>query len=246
MATRASLARGTAPKEVYEGRVHKWERRWLVHKKGTVKTEAMLELLRWIVTDARCPELTGPRHPHIKPLKRPIIRQPSKKLPEQPTDQPTEQGREPATAAGAGVGAAAPGTAAQNTPAKVTEQPVVQTATVAGGKDPASAPDGKLPPPLGLHHLQTDAQAGMPQDVADAMAAEDAALRGLGNASAPQEPSSATPMMGGDPRVVVHPKPGAQEAADAETYLPGGVDGLLASGVAEECDVEMTGTDAPS
>ncbi|GLI68690.1 hypothetical protein VaNZ11_013176 [Volvox africanus] len=242
MATRASLARGTAPKEVYEGRVHKWERRWLVHKKGTVKTEAMLELLRWIVTDARCPELTGPRHPHIKPLKRPIIRQPSKKPPE----QPTEQGGEPVTAAEAGAGAAAPGTAAQNTPAKVMEQSVVRTFTVAGGHDLVPAPGGNLPPLQGLDHLQTQAQAGMPQYVADATAAEDAALRGLGNALASQEPNSVTPMVGDDPRVAVHPKPGPREAVRTETYLPGGVDEPLASCIAEECDMEMTGTAAPS
>ncbi|GIL72380.1 hypothetical protein Vretimale_4147 [Volvox reticuliferus] len=251
MATRASLARGTAPKEVYEGRVHKWERRWLVHKKGTVKTEAMLELLRWIVTDVRCPELTSPRHPHIRPLKRPIIRQPSKK----PSEQHAEQGGEPATAtaagagAGAGAGTAAPGTAAQDPAAKATDQSVVQKADVTGEQTPAPAPGGELPPLQfqDLHHPQT--QAGLPQNAANVTTAEDTALQGVGKASPSQEPNSATPIIGSGPRVaVVDPGPGAREAADTEACLPGDADGHpLASGAAlaaEEHDVEMTDTAA--
>ncbi|GFR41452.1 hypothetical protein Agub_g2139, partial [Astrephomene gubernaculifera] len=85
MATRGSQARNTAPKEVYEGRVHKWEKRIVQHKKGVVRSEVQLEVLRWIATDELCPELTGPRHPHIKPLKKPIIRQP--KPPSEPTGE---------------------------------------------------------------------------------------------------------------------------------------------------------------
>lgn len=37
-------------KQPVEGRVHKWERRWVVVKKGTQKAEVQLELLRWIIT----------------------------------------------------------------------------------------------------------------------------------------------------------------------------------------------------
>ena len=50
MASRARAVINTAPREQIEGRVHKWERRWVVHKKGTQKQEVQLELLRWIQT----------------------------------------------------------------------------------------------------------------------------------------------------------------------------------------------------
>ncbi|EFJ44888.1 hypothetical protein VOLCADRAFT_106262 [Volvox carteri f. nagariensis] len=251
MATRASLARGTAPKEVFEGRVHKWERRWLVHKKGTIKTEVMLELLRWIVTDERCPELTGPRHPHIKPLKRPIIKQPSKKPAEQageqageqqgagqPAEQDAEQGGEPATAA-------------------ATEAPK-QAAAIDTDKNPQEQPAGAAGGQTAIAFGGVLQQPQQPQEgVAGSRAAfaDNSAPQGAGVAilTPQQEPNSAAdagldPLVTGaaEPTKVFHVA--FQSIGDPTEGVPPGRDGPPAPGDGQPAaaqDIEMADAVGP-
>ncbi|GLC33854.1 hypothetical protein PLESTB_000511800 [Pleodorina starrii] len=253
MATRASLARNTAPKEVYEGRVHKWERRWLVHKKGTVKTEVMLELLRWIVTDEQCPEITGPRHPHIKPLKRPVIRQPSKKSAEQAGEQDAAQGNEQGVGPSAGPAAAAPPDQQTATPAEQPGELPTEQATAAAPVDQAPAPSEEPPPPAQELEPQPEPE---PQQQAD-LAVEDAAGGSGGAVQAQQELHGAGPV-GDDPRAGADSAgdlPAGTSTAEVQETAEGGTAGAAAvddgqapseAQPAMAPDVEMADTDAPS
>lgn len=74
MTTRASLARGGFVKEQFDGRVHKWERRWVATKKGTLKQELQLELLKWVPTGQSLVHSGGARagvEPYPSPSKAP-------------------------------------------------------------------------------------------------------------------------------------------------------------------------------
>ena len=54
MATRGAAGR-VGIKENFEGRVHKWERRWVSTKKGTQKEEVQMQLMKWIQTGTYLP-----------------------------------------------------------------------------------------------------------------------------------------------------------------------------------------------
>jgi hypothetical protein len=88
MTTRASAARGTT-KELFDGRVRKWVKEWTPVSDDRKKSETALKLLKWIQTgtltgapgvsapvtastlpaEEKTEQLSGPRHPRIKPVR---------------------------------------------------------------------------------------------------------------------------------------------------------------------------------
>lgn len=67
MATRGRHARDDGQKE-FTGRVHHWSYAWVTSKQPKTKE---LKFRRWQQTDERLPELAGPRHSYIEPVKDP-------------------------------------------------------------------------------------------------------------------------------------------------------------------------------
>ncbi|KAI3435030.1 hypothetical protein D9Q98_003082 [Chlorella vulgaris] len=65
MATRGRHTRDDGQKE-FTGRVRRWRKVWVASKEPKSKE---LKFQRWLQTDERPPELAGPRHSYIVPVK---------------------------------------------------------------------------------------------------------------------------------------------------------------------------------
>eukprot|EP00198_Chlamydomonas_reinhardtii_P013383 XP_001702720.1 predicted protein [Chlamydomonas reinhardtii] len=174
MASRARAVINTAPREQIEGRVHKWERRWVVHKKGTQKQEVQLELLRWIQTEERCPDLQGPRFPHIKPAADTAMAEGA--------DADGEAG--PSALAQAEAAAVAGAVDSEAQPAAELQPPQTEAPGQAGA-GPAQAEEGANGGYGGGELADSAAEASGRQDAGDArFAAEVEAPAGTGQAAA--------------------------------------------------------------
>lgn len=66
MTTRASTARGQ-DKQQFQGRVRKWRRQWDI-----AGDTAKYKLLRWVSTEERTEDRTGPRFPGLLPVVKPV------------------------------------------------------------------------------------------------------------------------------------------------------------------------------
>lgn len=66
MTTRASTARGQ-DKQQFQGRVRKWRRQWDI-----AGDTAKYKLLRWVSTEERTEDRTGPRFPGLLPIVKPV------------------------------------------------------------------------------------------------------------------------------------------------------------------------------